>query len=91
MACSGFHSVHADVSLRSLQLTTDVSKPGKKIKIKNNGRDQGEKKNHFIFLSMPFILFAIFKKKKKKSNFEFQNSKIRKKKKKKKKRRENWH
>ena len=38
-----------------------------------------KKKKHFIFLCMPFILFAIFKKKK--SNFEFQNSKIQKKKK----------
>jgi hypothetical protein len=54
----------------------DVSRPEEK-----------KKKNHFIFLCMHFILFAIFKKKKK-SNFEFENSKNQKKKKRE---RENWH
>jgi hypothetical protein len=76
------------LALGLLQLTANVSKPKKKY-AENWKRPEKKKKNPFIFLSMPFILFAILKKKNQILNFKIRKSKIQKKKKKR--RRENWH
>jgi hypothetical protein len=79
------------LALGLLQFTANVSRPKqKKKKCRKPVETREKKKNPFIFLSMPFILFAILKKKKNQIlNFKIRKSKIQKKKKKKK--RENWH
>ena len=73
-ARSGFHSVHANVSPRSLQLIADVCRLEKKKK--KTGRDQGEKKILlFSFLCLLFYL-QYLKKENQISNFKIQNSKF---------------